>query len=82
MILKIFTKRKPGGELVETDLQWKDEYIEADNIKLSPTKEGFDYWCHNGGKEAHGGGFSTESHGYEIRNNKGLVIDRYVTAVK
>lgn len=82
MLLKIFTKRKPGGELVETDHQWKDEYIEADTVKLTPIKAGFEFYCQSQGEQVSAGGFSLDKYGYELRNDKGVIIERYVTTTK
>jgi hypothetical protein len=37
MIIKIFTKRKPGGQPVKIKGEWIDEFIEAETIR---TKRG------------------------------------------
>lgn len=39
MILKIFTKRTKGGDLVSSELEWKEWLIEADEIYKKPIEE-------------------------------------------
>lgn len=80
MVIKIFTKRMPGGDYINTGLQYKEVIIEADKVMLTPTDTGFDFTTVLGDK-SETGCVHTHSQGYEIRNNAGVVIDRYVTAL-
>ena len=90
MILKIFTKRKKGGHLVDNSLTWKNEFIEADVIRMTPfmgrgvkgesKADGFDFVCITEGKEPHDGACGTDVQGYEIIDKHGNVIERYVTS--
>lgn len=79
MILKIFTKRKKGGEFVENNLHWKSIILEADEILSVPheNKIEFQYLLNGVGKTAV---CETDTQGYEILNSSGITIEKYVTA--
>lgn len=86
MTIKVFTKRLPGGEFVKTGLLYPEAIIEADEILIRPIETGFQFMAKTNSftTEEHGvkdGYVMTDTQGYEIRNNAGVVIDRYVTAV-
>lgn len=81
MILKVFTKRTKGGELIETGLEWKDGLYEGEAIKRKPSEKGFDFLVV--GKETDMTVIiSTSISGYEILNDQGVVVEKYVTPVQ
>ena len=81
MMLEIFIKKKPGGKPVETGDEWKDSFIEADEINLAPEDGGRVRFCAEGGESLKLGVIDLKTHGYHIYNNKGAIIKKFVTAI-
>lgn len=81
MVLKIFTKRKKGGERIATGLPWFDRYVEAKAFYTSKTGT----TMHITSEDAEtviNHHVDIETHGFEIRNDAGVIIERFVTAIK
>ncbi|PTN08051.1 hypothetical protein C8N47_11191 [Mangrovibacterium marinum] len=81
MVIKIFTKRKPGGEPIQTKSKWIDLMLEADSIstkregdKVEVCIETKDDICFEN--------VDLNTHGYQIYNNAGVVVEKFVTALK
>lgn len=91
MLLKIFTKRTTGGELVETDLEWKDWYFEGQKIYKKPLMRGeegepqeqigFEFLVVSNENSERVTFFSSMM-GYELLNDQGVIVDKYVTVTK
>lgn len=82
MILKIFTKRQKGGEHIKTSSEWFDEYYEANRILMSQDETGFRYMIDAEiPSQIKSGHFKDETHGYELYNNSGVLVERFVTAI-
>lgn len=86
MTIKVFTKRLPGGEYVQTGLMYPESIIEADEILVRPVETGFEFMAKTNSfttdeQRSLKGWVMTDTQGYEIRNNAGVIIDRYVTAI-
>lgn len=86
MTIKVFTKRLPGGKFVKTGLLYPESIIEADEILIRPVDTGFEFMAKTNNfttddQRSIVGYVMTDTQGYEIQNNNGVVIDRYVTAV-
>jgi len=91
MLLKIFVKRERGGDYVPTsDLQYKQWLFEGDEILSHPlytvgysqTSEfvrGFSFLVKADGKEPKFVDMVIDTQGYEILNDKGVSIEKYVT---
>ncbi len=96
MILKVFTKRTKGGEYINTSREWKEGLFEADNIRKKEEikrkdcelaecdifKDGFTFYLINKDDSRQIVLVNTDTQGYEILNDRGICIERYVTPVK
>lgn len=81
MILEIFIKKKPGGKPVETNDEWKDSFIEGDEINLAPGDDGKIKFCAESNESVRSGTIDLKTHGYHIYNNEGAIIKKLVTAI-
>lgn len=89
MLLKIFVKRKAhGGELcnahIKDDVEGEtivEEFHEASEIRKIVTKNGFLFKMNGVDGEMWDAHCITCLMGFELQNERGLVIDRYVTAI-
>ena len=88
MLLKIFIKRKAHGELcnamIPDDVERQtvvEEFHEASEIRKIETKKGFLFKMNGIDGETWDAHCISVIMGYELQNERGLVIDRYVTAV-
>lgn len=88
MLLKIFVKRKAHGELcnvmIPDDVENQtvvEEFHEASEIRKSEIKEGFLFKMNGMDGESWTASCLTVVMGYELQNERGLVVDRYVTAI-
>ena len=84
MLLKIFTKRKSHGEIIETEMAWKDSYLEGAKVRMTPLidKGRIDYYVVTSDNESESGSIDLATHGYELYLDSGVVVDKYVTAIK
>jgi len=84
MLLKIFTKRKPHGEMLKTELAWKDSYIEASKIRMTPLldKDRIDFYAVNNDEHVEHGSIDLKTHGYELYNSSGVMFEKYVSVIK
>lgn len=96
MILKVFTKRTKGGEYIETKREWKEGLFEANNIRKKEKiekrdceiaecdvfKDGFTFFLINRDESQQIVLVNTDTQGYEILNDQGVSIERYVTAIR
>ncbi len=81
MIIKIFTKRKPGGQPVKIKGEWIDEFIEAETIRTKREGDKVDV-CLSNPDSIEEKTINLLTHGYHIYNNAGVIIERYVTNLK
>lgn len=83
MILKVFTKRKPHGELIHTGLEWKDGLFEGKTIRSKPIKGGFEFSIPAMREEERLQliKVTTAISGYEVFNDQGISIEKYVTPI-
>lgn len=82
MLVKVFLKRKPGGEFVRNDLEWQTHYYEAPRISAKHTDDFFSFYFDNEFPSGIDGvNFSNRQFGYEIYSSQGNLIERFVTAV-
>lgn len=81
MIIKIFTKRKPGGEPVKIKGEWIDEFIEAKNIRTKREGNLVDV-CLSDSDSIEEKTIDLATHGYHIFNNEGVIVERFVTNLK
>lgn len=81
MVLKIFVKRKAHGELCSTQFEWSDTLNQGVEILKKETANGFEFYINRADGTANQVYCPTATHGYEILNDFGAVIERYVTAV-
>jgi hypothetical protein len=84
MILHVFTKRTKGGELIHTGLEWKEGRYEAKSILSKPLEDGFEFSLPAEKSEEAQRLIKVTSaiSGYEIFNNQGVCIEKYVTPVQ
>lgn len=80
MLLHVFTKRTKGGDLLATGLHWHEFHIEASkfNKRIIPDGFEFQYIERDGARTVI---VNTDIHGYELKNDKGVTIEKYVTPV-
>jgi len=83
MILHVFTKRTKGGEFIETGLEWKEGRYEAKSILSKPLKDGFEFSLPAEKPEECQRLIKVTSaiSGYEIFNDQGVCIEKYVTPI-
>lgn len=87
MVLRIFIKRKAHGELCTKDYEFFEQLIEAPEIlKAYPDPksgtEGFRFVLKNTeGTQVAEAYCPTKTHGYEIKDASGNIIDRYITKI-
>lgn len=88
MLLKIFIKRKSHGELCNSSIPDSvpgntivEEFHESSEIRKSETKDGFRFVMNGIDGETWDALCITCIMGFEIQNERGLVIDRFVTAI-
>ena len=86
MLLKIFIKRKSHGELCTKDFEHCEQYHEYPVILKSEISEnlkteGFRFVLRSSDGEATDAYCPTDTHGFEILNEKGIIVDRYVSAL-
>jgi len=84
MVLKIFVKRKAHGELITDEFEFVEGFSEASEIKKAEhlDTEGnkiFLFSLGNADGEVWRDECRTKTHGFEIVNDKGFVLDRYVS---
>ena len=81
MILKIFTLLPPKGEVGNTDQsripQRSTKWIEADNITINGQEDGFTYVA-NSSDEMIEEGFIPFTQGFELLNDAGVLLERYI----
>lgn len=84
MVLKVFTRRKKGGAYMDTPYKWKELLIEGGGVLFAPTSKGFEYLVtrtdSHGATANHNGEIDTSIQGYEVINDQGVTISRYVLA--
>lgn len=88
MLLKIFVKRKAQGELCNSHIPDAvenqtviEEFHEASEIRKLEIKNGFQFTLNGMDGETWTTYCLTPIMGFEHQNERGLVVDRYVTAV-
>lgn len=81
MVVKIFTKRKPGGQPIKTNEDWIDTMIEADRIETRRKGDKIEI-CATTEDEVELNEVNLDTHGYQIFNDNGIVIDRFVTNLR
>lgn len=82
MLLHVFVKRLPGGAPAVESLHYTDDWFESPKILIS-SKAGDNVEfcvCENGDK-THIIDVNTRTHGYEIINNTGVIVDRHVSVL-
>lgn len=80
MVLKIFVKRLPGGQLLNDKLAWTEELIEGKSVLISPTTKGHNYTVTHGDVSPTGF-IPSETHGFELLNDAGVTIYKHVTSI-
>ena len=81
MVIKIFTKRLPGGQPLKTGLEWIDSMIEADKILTKRDGNTVKVFLEND-DSASFEKVDLKTHGYQVYNNAGVVIEKFVTAIE
>ena len=82
MVLHIFTKRNKSGKHISPAPQWKESFNEAPQILKKDMDEGFQFTIYGIDGDIWEVGLNTKIQGFELKNDKGLVIDRYVTPIE
>lgn len=87
MVLKIFVKKRAHGELCTDEFEYSKTFHEAAEITQKEVVEKGNlktviFSLKNTDGETWITGCSTNTHGYEILNDKGIVIERYVSAIR
>ena len=88
MVLKIYVKRKPGGELCNSSIPDKisgetivEELHESSEIRKSEIKDGFRFVMNGNDGETWDALCVTAIMGFEIQNEKGLIIDSFASTI-
>lgn len=85
MVLRIFIKRKTGGELCTKNYEHFEQLIEAPEIlksEIDPklNSKGFKFTVKNfDGSEVREAYCPTDTHGFEIYDSRGTTISRYIS---
>lgn len=80
MVIKIFTKRLPGGKPVKTGNEWIDSMLEAEKIMTKRDGDKVEVCLENSDSIDYEN-VNLKTHGYQIYNNAGVIIEKYVTAI-
>lgn len=81
MLLKIFVKKKAQGELCTNEFEWTETLSQATEILKKETENGFEFCLNSVEGSTNRLYCPTQTHGFEISNDAGVVIERFVTAV-
>lgn len=81
MLLKIFTKRKPGGELVDKSLGWHSKYHEAETVESRiDGRKAYVTTIHKHKATLHE--IDLKTHGYEVLTVNGAAVEKYATKIE
>lgn len=85
MLLKTFVKRKKGGDFVNNQMLWTEEYFESPRIMKRSREDNFVFvfYVDNEGIEPEYREIEVheKTQGYELYNNAGVLIEKFVTGV-